>query len=97
MPLVFLDTLNPPRGLMIDVDKIEAIHGVLGFVPAGKGDGAFCRMRAGEKPGRAATGPKVGAPPLLVSGKKADAAIAQGEAIRAMRQVARISKDMLPT
>ncbi len=52
MPLVFFDTLNPPRGLMIGVDKIEAIHGVLGFVPANKDDRAFCRMRASEKPGR---------------------------------------------
>ena len=48
MPLVFLGTLNPPKGLMIGVDKIEAIHGVLGFVSA-SGEGAFCRMRASEK------------------------------------------------
>ena len=51
MPLIFLSTLNPRRQIMIAVDKIEAIHGVLGFVSAsGEFDGAFCRMRASEKP-----------------------------------------------
>lgn len=36
MPLVIVEQLNPPREYRIDVDKLEAVHGVLGVIPRGE-------------------------------------------------------------
>ncbi len=33
MPLVIFEQLNPPRGYLVTVDKLEAVHGVLGVIP----------------------------------------------------------------
>ena len=54
MPLAIVETLNPPRCYQVTVDKLEAVHGVLGVIPRDPG-GAFLKRRPGarhDRPGR---------------------------------------------
>lgn len=45
MPLVIVEQLNPPRRYTVPVDKLEAVHGVLGVIPRGEA------IRPGEASG----------------------------------------------
>ncbi len=44
MPMVIVEQLNPPREYRIDVDRLDAVHGVLGVIPKGEA------VRPGEAP-----------------------------------------------